>query len=222
MGCETRQQQCRVSVVGHRTIVGPTPINAPYLSSELADRLLDELPPWLPGATVRFEYHTDFFTFSWELHAPLIARLARLGAGLEFCVNTSRADFDSFVPTFAQAELLLWTDDRDPGEVTERIGIEPSEVRRAGDPIGKGPRRVQRSSWRHRIETETDPDVDTLAATLCDELPAPTADVCRDHAGCFRIVLQVEYDTGGFTIAPDTVARIADLGLPLGCWLFPG
>ena len=85
-----KEGSCRVTLLGEepRSVVGGTPLGAPYLSSALADQLLDQLPEQLPGSTIRFEYYPhEFFTFSWELHAPLLVRLARLGARIEFCVN---------------------------------------------------------------------------------------------------------------------------------------
>jgi hypothetical protein len=216
-------ESCRVELLGDepRSVTGPTPVNAPYLSSELADRLLDDLPPHLPGSTVRFTYCIDeaVFTFSWELRVLLVARLARLGARLEFCIDDDGPNFDLLEVRSTEAELEVWTDDGNPDELSLRLGTKPSERFRKGDLLD-GTRVVHRGSWRLQ-RTTTSPDLGALTTSLCDALPAHTAEVLRDRDACVRLIFSLGRLQGGFALEAAAVQKLAALGVPLSCWFYP-
>lgn len=216
-------ESCRVELLGDdpRAVTGPTPVKAPYLSSELAEKLLDGLPPHLPGSTIRFTYFLDeeLLTFSWELRVLVVARLARLGARVEFCIDDDGPSFERFEARSCEAELEVWTDDRNPDELTLRLGTRPSRRFRKGERLTED-RVVHRGSWRLERKTETS-DTSALTTSLCDALPADAAEVLRDHDARVRLIFSVRRLQGGFSLEADVVARLAALGVPFSCWFFP-
>ena len=197
---------------------GPTPLDAPLLSSELAETLLRRLPPGLVEPTIRFSYHAEFLTFSWELAPAVIAQLAGLGARVEFCVNHDEPDPDEFEIANTGVELRVFTN-RDPDLLTSQLGRSPTHVARIGEPLGTGKARTA-NYWRTGREDSGFPELDELWRDFLDGLPANTAAICGPNA-CLGTVLTVVYGVGGFSLEAATIQRFAELGLPIGCWLYP-
>jgi hypothetical protein len=220
----SQEGYCRVTLLGEKpiSVVGGTPIQAPYLSSELAERLLAQLPERLPGSTILFEYHPkDFFTFSWELHAPVVKRLAQLGARLAFCVNSDHPDVDEFSIQETMVSLRVLTGERDPDELTSRLGALPCNVSypresQTGDCV-----RMQ-GFWRKGVEVEGYRDLSELWRELFATLPEDGLAVLSEYNVTLGITLTIVYIEGGFSIEADTLAKLAAFNAPLGCWLFPG
>lgn len=197
---------------------GPTPIDAPLLSSELAETLLRRLPPGLVEPTLRFTYRAEFLTFSWELAPAVVTQLAALGARVEFCVNHDEPDPDELEIANTGIELRVFTD-RDPDLLTGELGATPTHIARIGEPLGNGRARTA-NYWRTGREVEGSPDLDELWNDFTRELPANTAAICGRNA-CLGTVLTVVYGVGGFSLEAPTIKRFAELGLSLGCFLYP-
>lgn len=197
---------------------GPTPIEAPLLSSELAATLLRRLPPGLEEPTIRFTYRAEFVTLSWELAPAVIAQLATLGARVEFCINHDEPDPDELEIANTGVELRVFTD-RDPDLLTAELGTTPTHVGRIGEPLGNGSAR-RANYWRTGRDTAGFPDLDELWSELAGALPATTAASCGPNAS-LNTILTVVYDVGGFSLEAPTIKRFAELGLALGCYLYP-
>lgn len=218
-----KEGSCRVTLLGEepRFVVGGTPLGAPYLSSALAEQLLEQLPEQQPGSTLRFEYYpNEFFTFSWELHAPLLVRLARFGARLEFCVNCDGPYSEEFEIKETTVDLRALTGERDPDELTSRLGVTPLNISRRGDQ-SCGERVREQGYWRWGIEVAGYSALDERWRELFAALPNEAPTVCADYSVTMGITLTVVYAMGGFSLEADTVARLAAFNAPLACWLFP-
>lgn len=209
-----------VELVGEDGYVetGPTPIDAPLLSSELAEALLRRLPPGLVEPTIRFTYRAEFLTFSWELAPTVVAQLGALGARVEFCVNHDEPDPDELEIANTGVELRVFTN-RDPDLLTRELGRAPTHVARIGEPLGNGRARTA-NYWRTGIEVKGVPDLDELWSDFTRDLPATSATICGPNA-CLGTVLTVVYGVGGFSLEAPTIQRFAELGLAVGCWLYP-
>lgn len=209
-----------VELVGDEPLIetGPTSIDAPLLSSELAATLLRRLPPGLDEPTIRFTYRAEFVTFSWELAPAVVAQLAGLGARVEFCVNHDEPDPDELEIANTGVELRVFTD-RDPELLTRELGTAPTHVGRIGEPLGNGSAR-RANYWRTGRELAGFPDLDELWGDFTRDLPATTAASCGPNAS-LGTVLTVVYDVGGFSLEAPTIKRFAELGLAFGCYLYP-
>jgi hypothetical protein len=203
-----------------KTIEGPTSVEAPYLASELLATLLVEAPA---DSTVRIAMTLPvMLTFSFELHAPVVERLAELGASLELCINTDEPRFDQFDCYENGIRLHVWTGDRDPADVTVRTDVVPTHVHRVGDHLG-GPnskRTIKRGSWNLEYEHEPPAELSELVDAVCDRFSPAAADACRDYDLVVRFTFMIENLQGGLRFDRDALARIAALRVPLACYFY--
>jgi hypothetical protein len=117
------------------------------------------------------------------------------------------------------ASLGFHGDDLDPVEMTERLGGEPSVgVRKGG--VWLTSRGVEKiavtGSWRLRVERREPGDLDgqihELLDGLSDDLPAWRSFALRFRGRIF-CGLFLASGNEGFTIRPETLARIGERGL---------
>jgi hypothetical protein len=202
-----------------QVIEGPTAVNAPFLASDLLATALSQAPA---GATVRIEMAVPaLLSFSFELRAPVVERLGALGAALELCINTDEPRLVDFACYQDGVHLHVWTDDRDPHEVTARTGVSPTSVHRAGDRLdGPRSRIVQRGSWTLAYEHEPAIEPSQLAHALCDRFSPAAANACRDDDLRLRFTFMIERLQGGLRFERDALARIAALRAPLACYFY--
>jgi hypothetical protein len=213
-----------------RAVSGPSAKNRPLLAGELAQQLLDELD--VPSvrwaslrdqcvASVRFSFAlSPLLTFSYDLEAPVLARLATLDARVEHCLDSTQPRFDLVQP---EVGIEVWTDDRDPHEVTERLGLTPTMVVRKGDRLNERSVRVcGRGVWRLDVPGEKQDDPNPLARRLLEQLSSATSwsSVRADHDVRLRFSFIVGAMEGGFVLDADVVAGFAGLGVPLGCFFY--
>lgn len=220
MACDDRTNfSCRVAFAGHpeHTILGPSPIDAPFLSSDLAAALLLRTRnAALSEPTMRFSYNVDLGPFSWELHLPVLEQLAARDAAVEFCVNTNADDPYAFEVDRTSIELRVFTM-RDPDELTAALDLEPTDIGRIGDILDDNrPRRT--NYWRAGREVDGAPELDGLWQDFMRTLPPTTAELCD---GVFGLTLFCVSTSGFFRLAPSTIARMAQLGQAFGCWIEP-
>jgi Domain of unknown function (DUF4279) len=222
---------CRVSLMSSwslsdreclMTVTGPTPVDAPFRANELGHQLLNDLPAGASSpARFSFDVPHQMLVWSFELDAPMLGRLARIGAGLEVCINDDAADFDRFLVDKFEVGVEVWTDDRDPHELTARLGIEPITLLRAGEPLTSRRGRVaRRSVWRLDIERAPPTDFERLARELCERFPAGAAEKWRDDDARLRFSFMVGRLTGGFRIRAGVLERLAALRVPLACYFY--
>jgi uncharacterized protein DUF4279 len=212
-------ERTRVSVVGAPAFVvtGGTPYQAPFLANDLLEQLLASADG--PEATIRIELAVrSLLTFSFELQPYIVDRLAQFGAALEVCINDELPRFEHFGATEAGALVDVWTDDKDPYELTERLGITPSEVHAAGEAFGK--RTYQRGFWRVELRATPPIDLGGLILDLCARFPPRAAAAARDHDVRLRLAFMIEQLRGGFRLGREVIARIAELRVPLACYFY--
>lgn len=216
MACDDRTSfGCRVSF-GEHAILGPDPIDAPFLSSDLAAALLDRTRDTpLVEPTMRFSYDVEFLVLVWELHLPVLQQLAARGAAVEFCVNTDADDPEAFDAQSTSVELRVFTM-RDPDELTVELDAEPATIGRIGEMLSDGhPRRT--NYWRAAREVDGVPELDALWIEFMRPFPTTTATLCD---GVFGLSLSCASTSGSFRLAPTTIARMAALGQAFGCWIY--
>jgi Domain of unknown function (DUF4279) len=222
------------------TVDGPTAVDAPTLASRLAHDLLDRLAQTgrvlSSGvlARVRFSFELPpLLTFSYDLDASIVARLAELGVWVElrFDDGAPRCDFSD---GDLDVGLEVWTGDRDPGEVTDRLGLSPSTLRRREERIdGSNTRTCKRSVWRLDLESPAaeSPAAATTAREPLDErllrlvaqLPVTSsawAAVRCDHDVRLRCSLTVGSLSGSLLLEAETLAAVAPLGIPIGFYFY--
>jgi hypothetical protein len=121
--------------------------------------------------------------------------------------------------------FYLWIvgGDFDPAEVTSRLGVEPTKVWRAGDPITEGGRgRRVRPSWLLGIEKRETLKVDELIEELrarLDVPPATVKQVCDDLGVKATLVCGVGMGSSETTPAlvfpPDFLEWVGEMGATL-------
>jgi len=212
-------EHTRVSVVGASAsaLVGGTPYQAPFLANDLLEQLLASADDHEPAIRIELAVRS-LLTFSFELQPYIVDRLAQLGASLEICINDELPRFEQLGATEAGAIVDVWTDDKDPYELTDRLGIAPSEVHAAGEPFGK--RTYQRGFWRVELRATPPIDLGGLVLDICARFPPRAAAAARDHDVRLRLTFMIEQLQGGFRLGRDVIARIAELRVPLACYFY--
>lgn len=212
-------ESTRVSIAGAPAfaISGETPYQAPFRANDLLEQLLVSIDHVEPTVQIAFAVRT-LLTFSFELQPYIVDRLAQLGAALEVCINDDTPRFEQLGATDVGAILDVWTDDKDPYELTARLGITPSEVHRAGEVAGS--RTYQRGFWRVELRAEPPIDLRGLVLDLCAGFPPRAAAACRDFELRFRLSFMIEQLRGGFRFDREVLARIAELRVPLACYFY--
>jgi hypothetical protein len=103
----------------------------------------------------------------------------------------------------------------DPDEVTERVGVPPSEVFRRGEVLGRGPRTVASPVWRLQSPVDT-LDLDAHVSWLLDRLPS-SLQALRECTVTWDAQLAVAVHVvgvqgAGLAISKEHVVRLAALG----------
>jgi hypothetical protein len=218
-----RAESCGVSVVGTPFLreLGPTPVGAPFLANDLVTRLLARLPATVHEPTVRFSFDVPtLLTFSYELDALVLSRLASIAADCEFCINEYEPRFERFEAWRASAYLEAYTADRDPHPITAALGIEPTTVRRAGEPLEPGARPLSVGVWRFERDMTPPIDIDRMVRLHFENVGSDLPARCPDETVKVRLSLQVRRLRGGFRLRRGVVARLAELRVPLGCFFY--
>ncbi|WP_394824894.1 DUF4279 domain-containing protein [Pendulispora albinea] len=212
------------------SIDGPTPVGAPKLASELARTLLGRLPT-TPEASSQLHRDGDvamgfvfglapLLTFSYELDAAVVQRLAELGASLEFYLldGSEKPPGRRFGSSDGQytVEVRIHGKDLDPGDVTRALGLEPTLSRRAGEPSTRGAKRVcPEGVWCFGVVREGLAEMNELARELFDRFPVGSdawAKLCREHAVEVRFSFIVGTSTGHFDLDTEMVRKLATFG----------
>lgn len=220
-----RSEICGVSVVGFPELVetGPTPVGAPFLANELAQRLLPRVPPTLQDPAVRFVFDVPvLLTFSFELDAAVLAQLAERGAGCEVCINDATPNMASFHAWKASGALESYPPaEFDPDRISAALGLEPTTLRRAGERMNPRSTQVLTAGvWRCEREVEPPIDLDRLIRVQCEAFGDDVPTRCADVRLAMRLSLQVKRLQGGFRLRRGVVARLAALRVPLGCFFY--
>jgi hypothetical protein len=122
-----------------------------------------------------------------------------------------------------QLSLRFEGEDFDPDEITRRVGIEPTNTFRVGDPItsgGEGRRR--RPGWRLAAEERAGLDLDGMLVAFQDLVqisPPVVRQLCHDldvAAVVACSVLQRGYETApALTFTPEFLGWTSELGASL-------
>lgn len=133
--------------------------------------------------------------------------------------------YDDDYPTCARthATLLIYPNEVDPTEVTERIGIEPSSWQRRGEviPQAKGPPKVaELSGWfltsKGQVESK---DSRRHVAWLLDQIASKSeATRSLQKTGCTMAIScywQSKNGHGGPTIPPSQMKTLGELNIEL-------
>jgi|ERR1051325_3506247 hypothetical protein len=116
---------------------------------------------------------------------------------------------------------LTITTDRDPSEVSDLVGLQPSKTWRAGDLIGSTARRYQQGGWQLSSPSfaDVEPAVDQLLSAIAvrtDELRG----IAREAQLQIGIVVYANAFVPAILLRADQVKTIADLGASIDVDLY--
>ena len=115
--------------------------------------------------------------------------------------------------------LMISGEGLDFEAIARDLVLESTDVRVKGEVINRLPLMVsQEDCWLHEIELDdnegTDPRMHALLGAL-ENASAALAALCARHEVILRLYVQSDYAQIFYRLMPDTLTRLAGIGLPL-------
>lgn len=97
--------------------------------------------------------------------------------------------------TTTQVAIILSGLSCEPDQITQALGLQPTETFRKGDPIGRGPRTVTSSAWRLDAP-ETEGDLAEQLNWLLERLPTRLDEIASVTQG-WRVQFAIVVESTG-------------------------